>query len=501
MIDRENYFKAYEGRDLKILDKHAQDTIAEDLESFDSQLDNHFAHVIMLVEQGLIPKEHGAAIIKALLELRDMGPENIEMRPGLTDLFSNVQEWLIDRLGIEVGGEIHTGRSRNDMNSTIERQHTRETILDLCEAMTLLLKTLLVQAEEHKETVIPGYTHHSQQAQPITLGHFYMGCFEMFSRDLERILESYPRVNKSTMGGAAIAATGFNIDRGRVAELLGFDGMIVNSMDAISAVDFAYEPAAAMAIYVCNIGRMCESLLLWNMNEVGISRLAMPYCSYSTIMPQKRNPVAIETLRGTAERTYGALQTMFTAMKAYTPGNGREPGFVVSKYYEIVDSVIQSTYLLEGMIRTLEVDRERALKVTADGFSTVTDLADKMVMSYGLSFSATKKIVGRVVVNADREKLSVHDIDPAYVDRAAEEVLGIKVGMTQEDIKNALDPVENVRRRTIPGSPSPAAVQEMIDAGYEYVEKAEADWRGKRAAIEEAKEKLYKLACAMTEEE
>ena len=163
--------------------------------------------------------------------------------------------------------------------------------------------------------------------------------------------------------------------------------------------------------------------------------------------------------------------------------------------------MIESTYLLEGMVRTLEVDRERALKVTADGFSTVTDLADKMVMSYGLSFSAAKKIVGRVVVNADREKLSVHDIDPAYVDRAAEEVLGIKVGMSAEDIKNALDPVENVRRRTIPGSPSPAAVQEMIDAGYEYVEKAEADWRGKRAAIAEAREKLYELAIAMTGEE
>lgn len=273
-----DYYKDYEGLDTVILDKHAAATIEEDIQCFDSQLENHFAHVIMLVEQEIISKEDGAKIIKGLLDIKDIGPDKIELRPGLTDLYSNIEEWLIDKLGIEVGGRIHTGRSRNDMNSTIERMHVRETILDLCEAMTLLLKTLLVEAENHKYTVIPAYTHHSQQAQPITLGHFYTSCFQMFSRDMERILESYARVNKSTMGGAAVATTGFPINRERVAELLGFDGFLENSMDATAALDFAYEPASVMAIYVNNIGRMVESLLLWNINEVGISRLAFKYC-------------------------------------------------------------------------------------------------------------------------------------------------------------------------------------------------------------------------------
>ncbi|MCR5182069.1 MAG: argininosuccinate lyase [Clostridia bacterium] len=499
-MDKETYYVPYEGRDLKILDDHANGTVAEDIESFDSQLENHFAHVIMLAEQGIISKKDAADIMKALLEIKEMGPERIEMRPGLTDLFSNIQEWLIDRLGIEVGGKIHTGRSRNDMNSTIERQHVRETILDVCEAMTLLMKTLLVQAEEHKNTVIPGYTHHSQQAQPITLGHFYTGCFQMFQRDLDRILESYARVNQSTMGGAAIATTSFDLDRERVAELLGFDSVMINSMDAIAAVDFAYEPAAAMAIYLSNVGRMCESLLLWNMNEVGISRLALPYCSYSTIMPQKRNPVALETLRGSGEKTFGILQEMLTTMKAYPLGNGREPGFVVSGYYRIAQLTLDSTYLLEGIVRTLEVDRERALKVTADGFSTVTDLADKMVMSYSLSFSAAKAIVGRVVVNADKEKRSVHAIDSEFIDRAAQEVLNISVGMSEEDIKNALDPVENVMRRSLPGGPSPVCVQAMIDSGFEYLDGKEKEWRGKRDLLAATKKKLFETADQMIRE-
>ena len=362
--------------------------------------------------------------------------------------------------------------------------HTRRTILDLCEAITLLLKTLLVMAQEHKETVIPAYTHHSQQAQPITLGHFYTSCFQMFSRDMERLLESYARVNLSTMGGAAVATTSFPVNRERVAELLGFDGFLENSMDATAALDFAYEPACAMAIFANNMGRMTESLLLWNINEVGISRLAAPYCSYSTIMPQKRNPVALETLRYSGEWTYGALMSMLAAMKAYPQGNGREPGFVVSLYYEIVQRMIDSAYLLEGIVRTLEVDKARALQVTADGFSTVTDLADAMVQHHDLSFSAAKKITGRVVTMAQQEKVSIHAIDSAFVARAAQEALGMELHMTEQEIHHALDPVENVTRRQVIGG----------------VERFEADWRSKRAYLDEKREALYAMAGKLAEE-
>ncbi|MCQ2554845.1 MAG: argininosuccinate lyase [Clostridia bacterium] len=489
-----DYYKKYEGRDEIILNNHAQSTIIEDIQCFDNQLENHFAHVIMLAEQGIVPKKDAAKIIDALKKLKEMGPDKLEMKPGLTDLYSNTEEWLIEQLGIDVGGRVHTGRSRNDMNSTIERQHTRETLLDLLEAMSLLLKTLLVEAEKHKETVIPAYTHHSQQAQPVTLGHFYMSCFQMFSRDYERIMESYKRVNLSTMGGAACATTSFPVNRERVAELLGFDGILENSMDACATVDFAYEPACDMAIYANNIGRMSESLLLWNLNEVGISRLAFKYCSYSTIMPQKRNPVSLETLRGSGEYAYGQLMTMFAAMKAYPQGNGREPGFVVSGYYNIVQRMIESTYLLEGIVRTLEVNKERSLQVTADGFSTVTDLADKMVSDYGLSFSAAKKIVGKVVVRAYETGKTVHDIDSAFIKNIAKEVLDIDIDMKEDDIKHALDPYENVVRREVIGGPSPVRVQENIDKGYALVEELDKKWNETRDRLFASKKALFETA-------
>ena len=500
MIDKETYYQPYAGRDIKILDQHAKNTIAEDYLTFPYQILDHLAHVVMLQEQEIIPRRDAAVILKALLRLKKEGPDIVPRKPGLTDLYSNVEEWLIDQVGIEVGGKMHTGRSRNDMNPAIERMYARQAILKVCEAIGLLMQTLLVQAEEHKNTIIPAYTHHSQQAQPVTLGHFYMSAYENFARDLERLLSAYERVNLSPMGGAAVATTGFPISRERVCELLGFDHLLVNSMDACSTLDYAYEPACALAIFINNVGRVAESLLLWNLNEVGISRLALPYCSYSTIMPQKRNPVALETLRMSGEWTYGTLSTMFNTMKAYPPGNGREPGFVVGLFFEIAQRIEDSAYLLEGIIRTLEVNKERALQVTRDGFSTVTDLADEMVKSMGLSFSAAKKIVGRLVVTAQTEGIACTEIDTARVRRAAKEALNIDLDMPQELITNALDPVENVNRRAIIGGPSPTRVQQMIDAGEKELERFRCRWQQENERLAAVDAALMALAGSIAAE-
>lgn len=486
--------KQYEGRDEVILDRHVTDTFTDDLQSWPMQLENHLAHVIMLREQGIISEADASAILGKLLQLRREGPEIVGRRPWLTDLYSNLEQWMNDELGIEVGGRMHTGRSRNDMNSTIERMYVRKCLLDMCEAMTYLMDTLLKQAEIHKHTIIPGYTHHSQHAQPITLGHFYMNAFENFARDMERMLAAYDHTDLCPMGGAALATTGFPVNRRRVAELLGFRDIIVNSMDATSSLDFAYECACAMCIFIQNVGRMAESMLLWNMGEVGLTRLDLKYCSYSTIMPQKRNPVALETLRYSGEWSYGALSTMFNTMKAYTPGNGREPGFVVSLAMEIAQKVTDSAYLLEGIIRTLEVDRERGLQMTRDGFSTMTELADEMVRSMGLSFSAAKKIVGRLVVIAHDEHIPCDTIDSALVKRAAKEALDLDLDMPEDLIRGALDPVQNVERRNIEGGPSPAQVTRMIEAGERQLVDLTQAWRGRQSVLEEASRTLEAMA-------
>ena len=471
-----DYYKPYEGRDIKILDQHAANTIAEDHLTFPYQLLDHLAHVLMLKEQGIISQEDAAQILGAVLKLRREGPDIVPHKPGLTDLYSNVEEWVIAQVGIQVGGKMHTGRSRNDMNPAIERMYIRRKLLEQMEAITFLMETLLVQAEVHKNTIIPAYTHHSQQAQPITLGHFYMSAFENFGRDMERLMRAYEHVTPAASSCRS----------GRMTALC--------SMDATSTLDYAYEPACAMAIFINNVGRVTESLLLWNLNEVGISRLALPYCSYSTIMPQKRNPVALETLRYSGEWTYGTLSSMFNTMKAYPPGNGREPGLVVGQFFEIMQRITDSAFLLEGIIRNLEVDVPRALEVVRNGFSTVTDLADEMVRSMGLSFSAAKKIVGRLVVIAHDEGIACTKIDTALVARAAKEVLDIDLNMPQELITNALDPVQNVTRRHIIGGPSPERVQETIDNGQAQVEQLKV-WRlAEESRLQSVEDTLVSMA-------
>ena len=191
---------------------------------------------------------------------------------------------------------------------------------------------------------------------------------------------------------------------------------------------------------------------------------------------------------------------MLACMKAYPQGNGREPGFVVSLWYEIAEKMKQSTYLLEGIVRTLEVNKERGLEVTKMGFCTVTDLADSMVKNLGLSFSAAKKIVGKMVVIAHEENISIDEVDSALVKRAAKEALNMDVDMDDELIRHALDPVENVMRRDIPGGPSPERVQEMIDAGWKKVDELEREWLARVQADKEASEKLMSMAKALASE-
>jgi len=480
-------------KDEEILEEHVRQTIVEDLKTFDMQMEIHYAHVVMLYEQGIITKDEASKILGALLEVSEKGPSIIQLKPGLTDLYSNLEEWIIDKVGLEIGGKLHTGRSRNDMNLTIERMYTRMSLIKFSEAVCKLMETLLEQAEEHIKTVIPGYTHHSQHAQPTTLGHFYMAAFKAFERDLDRAYNSYKHTNICPMGGAALTTTGFNLNRNRVSDLLAFNKPIENSMDATSSLDFQHEAASCMAIFINNVGRMIESFLIWNIREVGLVRLAAKYCSYSTIMPQKRNPVALETLRYSGEWTYGALSTMFNTLKAFTPGNGREPGFVTSLYIEIAEKIINSAYLLEGIVRTLEVNKERGLQLAKEGFSTMTELADEMVRSKGLSFSAAKRVVGKLVLIAHEENIACEDIDSKLLNKASLAILGKTIDMSDEEIKKALDPIENVRRRNLLGGPAFEETGRMIKEGYRQLGEIKENWAREKARLEEKSTTLHEI--------
>ena len=457
-----DYCKPYAGRDTVILDRHAADTIAEDIRAFDSQLENHFAHVIMLAEQKIITRQDAAAILKALLKLKEMGPDKIPFRPGLTDLYSNVEEWLIDELGIQVGGRVHTGRSRNDMNSTIERMHARRTILDLCEAITLLLKTLLVMAQEHKEPVIPAYTHHSQQAQPITLGHFYTSCFQMFSRDMERLLESYARVNLSTMGGAAVATTSFPVNRERVAELLGFDGPTRNSMDSVSDRDYVIELLSAFSTIMMHLSRFSEEIILWNSNEYRFVEIDDAYSTGSSIMPQKKNPDIAELVRGKTGRVYGALTSILTTMKGIPLAYNKDMQEDKELTFDAIDTVKGCLALFTGMISTMQFNKQNMEASAKNGFTNATDAADYLV-NHGVPFRDAHGIVGRLVLTCIDKGISLDEL-PLEEYKAISPVF-------ENDIYEAISMKTCVEKRMTIGAPGPDVMEKVIAENKKYLEE------------------------------
>ena len=446
----------------------------------------HKAHVVMLAEQRIILEEDAMAILGELLDLERLGMSNLSLDPSL-GLYLSTERYLVDKLGPDVAGKMHTGRSRNDLSPANDRMYIRDRINEILQTLIELKQALLRRAEEHVDTVMPGYTHHSQQAQPITFAHYLLAGHDAFSRDVRRLEQAYDVVNLSPMGGAALAATGFAINRERVAQLLGFDGLVENSLDATGQFDYILQATAAIAISLSNLGRLVEGIYLWNTAEFGMVELADEYCSISSIMPQKKNPVALEMIRGEAILVANRLNGMMGILKAIAPGGGREWNYVERLFPRCADTAVGALRTMTGIISTLTVHREVMARRAAEGFGTVTELADEIVRRTGLAFRQAHHIVGLTTRMALNAGLKADEITSGMVDTAAEEVIGEPLGLDAEVVRKALDPVENVRIRCIVGGPAPVEVRRMIEERRDAL-------AGDRDHLEQRKRRLAKAA-------
>jgi argininosuccinate lyase len=371
--------------------------IFADKNNFPHHIAAHRAHVVMLTECGIIPRPDGVAILRGLDDLEAKGVEAIPIRPELNDLFTCTEVQMVRALGEAVGGRLHTGRSRNDLFMGLERMAVREAIGQVIEAVLTLRQTLLERAREHADTVFPGYTHHSQQAQPITFGHFLLSHHDSVQRDVQRLESAYRRTNLSPLGGAAMAGTGFPINRERVADLLGFESLVENTADASGGRDFQLEVAAALAIVGSNLGRLVESLILYTSSEFGYVELADEFASISSIMPQKKNPVSLEIVEAFGARSVGHLTSLFTILKSSTLGMSRELGYCDGELAALTNDVTWALKICNGAVATVRVYPERALRALVEGQSTTTELADMLVRTRGISFRQAHKIVGKAV--------------------------------------------------------------------------------------------------------
>ena len=354
------------------------------------------AHCRMLVDRNIISQADGDAILSGLesilLEIESGG---FEFKTALEDIHMNVEARLGELIG-EAAGRLHTGRSRNDQVATDLRLWVRDAVDGLDARLAGLQEALIVKAEAHADTAMPGLTH-LQPAQPVTFGHHMLAYVEMYGRDRGRLADCRRRLNESPLGAAALAGTSFPIDRQQTAEALGFERVMRNSLDAVSARDFAIEFLAALAICAAHLSRQAEELVLWCAPQFGFITLSDAYSTGSSIMPQKRNPDAAELARGKAGRIFGALQTLLVVIKGLPLAYGKDMQEDKEPVFDAADSLALMIAAMAGMIGDMTVVPARMEAALAHGYVTATDLADWLVRGVGMPFREAHHATGAIV--------------------------------------------------------------------------------------------------------
>ncbi len=448
------------------------------------------AHVVMLTEQGILSRPEGRALLEAIRQVESEGAEAYSYQPGVEDLFFAVEGRLIELAGPEIGGNLQLARSRNDLGAALQRMALRELLLAATERLNGLRRALLMLTGDHLETIMPGHTHY-QPAQPTTMAHYLGGVAAALARDAERLRHAYATTNRSPLGCAAFTTTGFPIDRRRVAELLGFDGILPNGQDAIGAADHMAEAAAACQILASNLSRLTRDLLFWATREAGAIRIHDAFVQISSIMPQKRNPVVLEHLRARLGIVYGDVQAILTQAHNVPYGDTQdvedEMLAPLTHLFQTIGGILE---LYTAVIETLEVDRARLRQRAVEGFTTATELADTLVRRYGLPFRTAHAIVARLVQRALAEGIEPTEITPAQVDEAAQAVLGRPLHMDEEVLHQALDAEHFVRVREIEGGPAPAAMKRALSQLQEELDQDQHWLSERRAALARAGQAL-----------
>jgi argininosuccinate lyase len=469
-------------------------SLADDARIFEADLAVDRAHVVMLAEQGIVEPGVAGEILGALDEVESAGHEAL---PAGEDVHEAIETAVIERVG-EEGGRMHTARSRNDEVAACLRWRLREDLLDAAETTVRLREVLAGVAAEHTETVMPGYTH-LQPAQPTTVAHYLLSYESSVARDTERLLDAYVRANRSPLGAAAFAGTPFEIDRERTAELLGFDGLVENAMDASSARDFLVESTAALATGAVTLSGLAEDLVLFA--NRGFVDLADDYSSTSSIMPQKKNPDTLELVRSVAGEATGALTALSTTLKGLPRAYNRDLQNAHPHAFDAVDAVVEATDVTAGAVATATWRDERLRAAASEGFSTATGVADLLAMA-GVPFRTAHEVVARAAAAAGEGAATAAEKgaaageegapDPATLDTVAEEVLGASLFeyVSREAVERALDPIESVASRDSVGGPAPAAVEAALDTVDDRLEADANTVESRRTALADAESAL-----------
>ena len=438
-------------------------SIGFDQKFYKQDIEGSIAHVTMLGRQGILTKEESNQIVDCLCEIRaDVENGRLEISDKYEDIHSFVEATLIDRLG-DVGKKLHTGRSRNDQVALDMRLYTRLQVLETDDLLKELLETILKLMEEHVDTIMPGFTH-LQKAQPITLSHHMGAYFEMFKRDRQRMHDIFVRMNYCPLGSGALAGTTYPLDRDLTAELMGFYGPTLNSMDGVSDRDYLIEYLSACATIMMHLSRFCEEVIIWNSNEYQFVEIDDAYSTGSSIMPQKKNPDIAELVRGKTGRVYGALMSLLTTMKGIPLAYNKDMQEDKELSFDAMDTVKGCIALFNGMLATMKFNKERMYASANGGFTNATDAADYLV-NHGVPFRDAHGIIGRLVLYCiDQNKA---------IDQLSLDELKAICPVFEQDIYDAISMETCVSKRLTIGAPGQEAMKKVIELEKEYLAE---DW-------------------------
>ena len=436
-------------------------SISFDQKFYKQDIKGSMAHVKMLAKQGILTEEERDQILAGLEGiLADVESGKLEITSEYEDIHSFVEANLIDRIG-DAGKKLHTGRSRNDQVALDMKLYVRDEITEIDALVKEMLVTLEKIMEENIHTYMPGFTH-LQKAQPITLAHHMGAYFEMFRRDRGRLADIYERMNYCPLGSGALAGTTYPLDRAYSAELMGFAGPTMNSMDSVADRDYVIELLSAMSTIMMHLSRFSEEIIIWNSNEYQFVEIDDAYSTGSSIMPQKKNPDIAELVRGKTGRVYGALMSILTTMKGIPLAYNKDMQEDKELTFDAIDTVKGCLALFEGMVSTMKFRKDVMENSAKHGFTNATDAADYLV-NHGVPFRDAHGIVGRLVLYCLDKKIPLDEM-------TLEEYKAISP-VFEEDIYEAISIKTCVEKRMTIGAPGPDAMAKVVEWNKKYLEE------------------------------
>ena len=456
--------KMWAGRTAGNTDKIADDfnsSISFDCRMYKQDIEGSMAHAAMLGAKGIISAKDAQMLIEALGGIADdLTTGELEFDPACEDIHMFIEQVLTERIG-DVGKKLHTARSRNDQVALDLRMYLREETREIIGLIKSLISAICAQAEEHKVSIMPGYTH-LQRAQPITFGHHLMAYAMMLLRDLDRLKDASARMNISPIGCCALAGTTYDTDRYMEAERLGFDGIALNSLDGVSDRDFCLELLSAYSILMMHLSRLSEEIILWSSWEFKFVELSDAYTTGSSIMPQKKNPDMAELIRGKTGRVYGDLMALLTTLKGLPLAYNKDMQEDKEGIFDAVDTVKMCLKVMVPMIATMSVCTDNMKKAAQKGFINATDLADYLVKK-GLPFRSAYKLSGQLVAKCIAEGKVLEELSLEEY-KSFSELFG-------EDLYADIDLMACVEKRISEGGTSVKSVEKQLKFVKECLEK------------------------------